>query len=523
MYKNSNRGPAQATTALTRANHRFVPLHPHARDTRAAVTLPKNSRQGPASPATDDSPLSSEAGGLDPSVGAESSSDSGPDSHDIRTTFPRRKPQAHAEQPRRYEDFARKGQKRKRDPTSEDNADVSSKLDDTFDGFAPIRVRPRGAGPTKTYLKQGTVNIHAVPEKQVAQQTFKAPHISLRDSYGDRDQCRSSFKGPRNSTKGSQNSPSQPQFRDTRRRDVSMEQDAVKKSNLTFKSRPIATAALHIDDISNDLNSSDIKSSEPFTNISSSPLSQVSSVSTPPQTVDHSPLEPSHAFDPTSSHMDQAECPLCKELVDLALLEEFTLGRNRLLLREQTAFCKAHRRKEADTRWVSSGLPEIRWNLLNRRFQKHHIEIEGILDGHQSSTFRDALSRRVESGKDRTLFQAMSSETNSSRNLTPGYYGSRGARLMTENLMSAFSRKLRASSATDPLIASGGGVSSYVQAVLVPELAVRLICDDMSVGMERAKELLEQTSELGELLNEEEEDMAKVLTRQESERDVFDV
>lgn len=47
------------------------------------------------------------------------------------------------------------------------------------------------------------------------------------------------------------------------------------------------------------------------------------------------------------------------------------------------------------------------------------------------------------------------------------------------------------------------GVPDYVNAVLVPELAVMLIKEDMRVAEEVARDILRKSTRLGELLNEE--------------------
>ena len=78
--------------------------------------------------------------------------------------------------------------------------------------------------------------------------------------------------------------------------------------------------------------------------------------------------------------------------------------------------------------------------------------------------------------------------------------------LRADNIMSRFARKLRRLAASDKLISSGG-VSRYVQAVLVPELAVLLIKDDMKVDEERAREVLRDSVDIGNLLNEEEDEI----------------
>lgn len=62
--------------------------------------------------------------------------------------------------------------------------------------------------------------------------------------------------------------------------------------------------------------------------------------------------------------------------------------------------------------------------------------------------------------------------------------------------------------ASDKLIALGD-ISGYVQAVLVPELAVLLVMDDMNVDQEKAREVLRDSIDIGNLLNEEEDELIK--------------
>lgn len=62
---------------------------------------------------------------------------------------------------------------------------------------------------------------------------------------------------------------------------------------------------------------------------------------------------------------------------------------------------------------------------------------------------------------------------------------------------------------SDKLIAAvgvSGGVSGYLQAVLVPELAVSLVCEDMEVGADRARGIMGESAELGDLLNAEQDE-----------------
>ena len=69
--------------------------------------------------------------------------------------------------------------------------------------------------------------------------------------------------------------------------------------------------------------------------------------------------------------------------------------------------------------------------------------------------------------------------------------------------MDAFAGLLRRQAAGDKLIGAAG-VSGYVQAVLVPELAVRLVMEDLGIEEEeRARKVLGESWEVGELLCEE--------------------
>lgn len=83
--------------------------------------------------------------------------------------------------------------------------------------------------------------------------------------------------------------------------------------------------------------------------------------------------------------------------------------------------------------------------------------------------------------------------------------------------MSKFSPKLRRLAASDKLI-SASGVTGYVQAVLVPELAVLLVKEDMGIDDdERAREILRESVEIGDLLNEEEDEVVQLPDRDEDE------
>jgi len=63
-----------------------------------------------------------------------------------------------------------------------------------------------------------------------------------------------------------------------------------------------------------------------------------------------------------------------------------------------------------------------------------------------------------------------------------------------------FHDTLRSHARTDRVI-SARDVSGYIQMVLAPEMATKLIMEDMSVKKEEAREIMAESAELGELLH----------------------
>ena len=191
-------------------------------------------------------------------------------------------------------------------------------------------------------------------------------------------------------------------------------------------------------------------------------------------------------------------CPMCNEEVDENVLKKFKKIHPglRMTLRQENLFCTFHKKKSAAKIWRKKRYPEIDWNGLDERIAKHYKFLRAILQGGESH-YGDIFSQKIKSGQNRTLLKS-----EDDLNLSPGYYGARGLRAMTDNLTWKFSSLLRERSVKDRLI-SARGHTAYVQAVLVPELAVQLIKDDMGVDVEKARVIMEESISVGELMNEE--------------------
>jgi len=199
---------------------------------------------------------------------------------------------------------------------------------------------------------------------------------------------------------------------------------------------------------------------------------------------------PSEARD-FSSSTQIAHCPMCNKPVDAGELK--ALGH--VNIRNQEKFCQSHQKKTAQEEWKSLKYPTIDWGRLESRILQHHSFIESLING-QDCHHRLVLEEVVRAGKDRTLRTSKS-------NLTPGYYGYRGLRAISESIMKEHTDLLKERAVTDRLV-SARGVTAFVQSVLVPEVTVQLIREDMGVkSEEEARDILVKSVAMGELLHEE--------------------
>ncbi|RAL66186.1 hypothetical protein DID88_005858 [Monilinia fructigena] len=206
-----------------------------------------------------------------------------------------------------------------------------------------------------------------------------------------------------------------------------------------------------------------------------------------------------------SSDLDDytgARCPMCNEPVAAEDLEAF----GEMNTRKQEKFCLSHQRKSARSDWKSKGYPDIDWATLDSRIASHHAFIKKIIGG-ASCHSRSLLDATIRAGKDRNLMK-------STTNLIPGYYGSRGLRLMSENIMNKFTPKLKKRAPIDRLIAARGP-TAFVESVVVPEVTVLLIKEDMKVDDEAAREIIKESCEIGDLVNEEIKDVVKLEPRKQ--------
>lgn len=192
--------------------------------------------------------------------------------------------------------------------------------------------------------------------------------------------------------------------------------------------------------------------------------------------------------DPTPASL----CPWCGEPVDEELLKKFSKG-ERMNVRMQTRFCQKHKKHTAMEAWESKAYPTIDWDGLPQRIETHHDSLLDIVDG-QESYYRSRLAERINAGEARSMKKE--------DNLNPGYYGPRGFNLMCDRLVHRFSDLLKEKAVKDRVI-SGRGSAAFIQSVLVAELATLLIMEDMGVPYDEARDIMEESKAIGEIVWEE--------------------
>lgn len=183
--------------------------------------------------------------------------------------------------------------------------------------------------------------------------------------------------------------------------------------------------------------SSKTESSLPSTSMddasSDSPLSSLSSeTSEISETVDLSPTQKNIEYVKKVSLVFEKDrnrkCPICKESIDQVFWERYP-NVDRRRIREQAQFCKAHKKHTAEVSWEEQCFPKIDWQLLDERLKDYHNAVDDILQGRRISFYRNAFEDLVKSRNERTLRKDLMNG-NEIEELVPGYYGSRGAKIM---------------------------------------------------------------------------------------------
>ncbi|KAI6874866.1 hypothetical protein KC338_g1051 [Hortaea werneckii] len=381
--------------------------------------------------------------------------------------------------------------------------------------------------PGKPYEKQPSAisNIHAQPKSN-------QPLRGKKTSYGRKEVQRKQVREKEKKAKEEQ-----------RQKEEEQAQAEAAAKRPTFK-QPVHKP-IHANNVGNQTRATfnsapgnpDPKSQASKQTPSSPSLSPLSSAPNSPDLTAAQPLN-----HPTSPSSLTRPCPICNEPIPFLQHESFAdqYSQPRTLTYQwQQRFCRYHRQQTARETWHARGYPaRISWEDLPRRMSepRHIRHVKQVMKGQRESVFRKRLEERVlRKGGAETALQALAAEEEAEekggvegkemtarKGCKVGYYGPRGEKMMTTHILHTFTSDLRSLAATDRLLASAGiagGVSGFVQAVLVPELALSLVSEDLetassdaqrkkgsspvTVATEDLVQVLEESAELGELLNPE--------------------
>ncbi|OQD75220.1 hypothetical protein PENDEC_c008G02836 [Penicillium decumbens] len=216
---------------------------------------------------------------------------------------------------------------------------------------------------------------------------------------------------------------------------------------------------------------------------------------------------------PSSPEPRKSLCPMCKEEVDPELLMRFE-AQPKQRIREQQQFCASHKQNAAEKEWQAQGYPEINWDTFDERIQKHFPNLEKLLVPDCTSYYRNILDTTLKSGQAKNFRLTLAGE--GIETISCGYYGTKGAGKLLQAIIDRFSLRLRRLASSDHIVKTAG-VAGYAQSVLVPELAVRLVKEDMSVSDDAARQILRQSMQLGQKLNPAVDDVVPVPTEGEED------
>lgn len=203
-------------------------------------------------------------------------------------------------------------------------------------------------------------------------------------------------------------------------------------------------------------------------------------------------------------------CPVCdkKFLQSTWSLFLITLPKDkrdgRLITRHQVQFHNFHQKHSAKTEWRKRKYPTIDWTRLPDRVNALRENIESVIDGTEPSIYADGLRdlHRGKSGQRQKVANEFAGDFGSN---SVGYYGGRGAQTIGVEVAEMFTSKFLEDAQHD-IISAAGGIPMYIQKVIVPEVASRLIAQDMECDLAEARDILGQSADLGQALCEEEND-----------------
>jgi hypothetical protein len=209
------------------------------------------------------------------------------------------------------------------------------------------------------------------------------------------------------------------------------------------------------------------------------------------------PAPPSESVTTTS---DEVPCPICRTTIHRGIFDAFlkTCQSKRPNTREKLRFCEQHKLAEAQQELIQ--YPIVDWEQLPLRLFRLQSTIYDLITRARPSTYRSA----IESSSSKDIRRLL--RTPEGGNVVvggAGYYGERGSRIISDFLLQYESAEIGKAAQTERIYKELG-VAGFIQCVLIPEVAWRLISEDLAVNEDEAKEVLKATSAAGSILRPDE-------------------
>ncbi|KAK6544200.1 hypothetical protein TWF694_000903 [Orbilia ellipsospora] len=208
-------------------------------------------------------------------------------------------------------------------------------------------------------------------------------------------------------------------------------------------------------------------------------------------------------------------CFMCNEEVSKELYESYMPDLLKTMSVKRKLH-KSHKQAAAHAKKKRLGIPDIDWDILEDRCKEYFSYLGDIMAGKAKSHYRNVSEQffkaKHQNGQSRT--EAVFQKGNWEKEY-PGYYGPRGRDIIADAIsgskliMAALKKLKQAKDVT--LVNSGEGV--YIQSILIPELAIRLIMDDFKMGeddIEKGRKLMLDTIDVGLALNDDNDDYSEV-------------
>ncbi|KAK9494993.1 RTC4-like domain-containing protein [Lipomyces doorenjongii] len=197
-------------------------------------------------------------------------------------------------------------------------------------------------------------------------------------------------------------------------------------------------------------------------------------------------------------------CPMCGMEVSEAVRDRFKVVSDSL--RRSYAICISHRRESTLADSKGKNYPtELDESNLAARAEKYVAILSDIINENRPSIFQEKAKAGALALGGRRM-DALGQMEDGLGDLLPGYYGLKGNSVLLRVALRSSESAIRRASRRNRWI-TNVSITGYASAVLVPELAIRLIMEDQNVDEEKAEKIRQESIEYGRVVFGHERDV----------------